>query len=562
LPGRVLLARAVGPVVGGLATLAFLPALDGGFLNWDDDENFLRNPAYRGLGRAELGWMFTTTLLGHWVPLSWLTLGLNHALGGMDPWGYHLGNLLVHGANTALLYLVALRLLAAAGTTTGAEVGRPGPGGAPATGPTGWPVVLGAAAAALGWGLHPLRVESVAWITERRDVLSGLFYLLAVWAYLAGARRDRPIGGRWMWLSAGALALGFASKAMVMTLPLTLLVLDAYPLRRTGLGWRRLVWEKLPHLAVAAAGALVALWAHASGVRIRDLAQYGIEARVGMVAYSFWIYPWRTLWPVGLSPLYELPEQVRLTEWRFLGPLLGVAALGVGLRLCRRRWPGALAAWAHVLIVVAPVSGVVHAGYHLAHDRYSYLAAPGLAVLGGGLLARALADRQRVSRLWAGVLVGVVGLALAALGALSWGQSQGWRDSESLWHLAVDAEPDCALCHANLGHALMGAGRWREAAAHLGRSARLRPGRAITHNNLAIALAELGRPQEARRELLAALAADPTLGGPLANLGILAAREGRDAEAAALLRGARALGALSPEGRLHLAGVEARLRPP
>ena len=163
-----------------------------------------------------------------YIPLSWMTLGLNYLLGGMNPWGYHLGNLLLHAANAGLVYVVARRLLARA-------LDRETPGDAA--------VEWGAAAAALAWGLHPLRVESVAWVTERRDVLAGLFDLLAVWAYLK-AVDGGPLAARWRFASLGAFTAALLAKGLTMTLPLTLLLLDVDPLRRTRTGWRALVWER------------------------------------------------------------------------------------------------------------------------------------------------------------------------------------------------------------------------------------------------------------------------------------------------------------------------------
>ena len=165
-------------LVVAVSVMAFLPTLSAGFVNWDDDVNFTTNMGFRGLGAAQLRWMFTTTLLGHWIPLTWLTLGANYALGGMDPWGYHLVNVLVHAAAAGVFFLVARRLLA---------VALDGPAGA---------IDLGAALAALVFGAHPLRVESVAWITERRDVLCALFYMLTVLAYLRGVEDGRMLAGR------------------------------------------------------------------------------------------------------------------------------------------------------------------------------------------------------------------------------------------------------------------------------------------------------------------------------------------------------------------------------
>ena len=175
--GRRLLPLAIAAA----AALPFLQTLRGEFVNWDDPGNFLINEGYRGLGWAQLRWMVTTTLLGHYIPLTWLTFGINYAVDGMNPRGYHLGNVLLHAANAALFFLVSRRLLGA-----GFGAGR-----------SDAAVTWGAAAAALVFGVHPLRAESVAWITERRDVLCATFYLLSVLAYLRAADEGGPVRGRW-----------------------------------------------------------------------------------------------------------------------------------------------------------------------------------------------------------------------------------------------------------------------------------------------------------------------------------------------------------------------------
>src|SRR5262245_3730623 len=197
--------------------------------------------------------MFTTTLMGHYVPLTWLSFAVNFMLGGMDPLGYHLGNLLLHAANAGVFYLVARRLLAAGSVT---NAGR-----APATGCRREPALCVAAAfAALIFGLHPLRVESVAWSTERRGVLCGLFYLLAVLAYLRGVDSRSRIRPRCLALSIGAFLLSLLSKAAAVPLPVVLFLLDIYPLRRVeAVGWRRLIMEKVPYLLLAGAASVAAL---------------------------------------------------------------------------------------------------------------------------------------------------------------------------------------------------------------------------------------------------------------------------------------------------------------
>jgi len=536
-----------------VAFATFLPALAGDWVNWDDRENFLKNEAYRGLGWPQLRWMLTATLMGHYIPLTWLSFGVNYALGGMDPWGYHLGNLLLHAANAGLFYLVARRLLAAGFATPPPPALSPAGGVGRGQGSAA--IAWGAALAALVFGVHPLRAESVAWVTERRDLLCGLFYLLSVLAYLRGVE-----GGGAMrpgWRAASLLAFGAAllSKAMAMTLPLTLLLLDCYPLRRQGLGWRRLLLEKVPHALIMGMGALVAMGAVRLGATVTTYADHGIEARVAMVGHSLWFYPWKMLWPVGLSPLYELPITVSLAQWRFLAPALGSVVVTAALALLAGRWPAGLAAWAHSAIVLAPVSGIVHAGYQLAHDRYSYLSGLGFSALAGAGVAWALRRREE-GRVGGGVIGAVAAASVLAVLGLAyggWEQSKIWRDSESLWRVAVEADPRCMLCHNNLGHALLARGRHREAEAEFRAAIALRGDRAASHNNLGTALAYQGRYPEAEREFAEAIRLSPHLADAPANLGALYARQGRYVAAIPFLRLALGLAPDVAGARVNLA---------
>ena len=542
------LPRVLPLVVGVLAFVAFVPALDGGFLDWDDDRNFLWNTGYRGLGLEELRWMFTATWMGHYIPITWLSLGLNYRLGGMEPWGYHLGNLLLHAVNTALLFFVARRLLSVAALPSAPRGDAPDPVG-PGI------VAFGAAVAALLWAMHPLRVESVAWVTERRDVLCGFFYLLAVLAFLVGTTRERTLSGRWLAASLAAFAAALGSKAIAMTLPVTLLLLDVYPLRRGRLGWPVLVREKLGHFGLAGVGAAVASWAVTRGAGWTSYETYGLEARLAMTGYSFWFYPWKLIWPEKLSPLYELPARIHLVDAPFLWPTIGVVAVTAVLLLGRRRLPGPLVAWLHSIVVLAPVSGIAHAGHQLAHDRYSYLSSLGFAVLAGA--AAAWLGRQRargrVSRWVFASTVTAVALALAGLGAGSWVHSRIWRDSESLWRSAVATDPTCALCRQKLGNVLLAAGLPREAEAELTRAVALRPERPTAHNSLGAFLLDQDRLGEAEAEFREAMRLAPHFGEATANLGALYARQRRYAEAIAVLRQALALSPQLGNARGNLA---------
>lgn len=533
-----------------LAALPFVPSLDGQFLPWDDTANFVTNEGYRGLGWAQLRWMVTTPLLGHWIPLTWWTLGANYALGGMDPWGYHLGNLAFHAGGALCFYFVARRLIAAAASPPGADAAalRAAP-----------PASAGAAFAALLFAVHPLRVESVAWVTERRDVLSGLFYLLAVLAYLRACDGGGPVRGAWRAASLAAFAAALLSKSIVMTLPGVLLLLDVYPLRRTPLGWRALAIEKIPYAILALAGAAVSLLALRLGASPSAWGPVGPGSRIAIVAYALWFYPWHWVWPVGLSPLYELPPSVNLLAPRFLVPLLAVISVTAILAAARRRAPWAFAAWLYSALVLLPVSGVVRAGFQLAHDRYSYLTGMGFALVAGGAVFRLLragalgrVTRPTVALGWAGATA-----VLLALGAASWGQSTLWRDSEPLWAWAVRQDPDCVICANNLAAALMRRQEPTPAAVDQAESLirgaiTRRPDHFTSYETLGAILAARGRPDEAVAALETARRLAPAQVGPMANLGALYARQGRFADALPLLRRALALQPAFPGLRRNL----------
>jgi Flp pilus assembly protein TadD len=524
-------------LAAALAFAAFVPALGADFVNWDDEVSFLRNPHYRGLGLAQLRWMWTTTLLGHWSPLAWMSWGLDHVIGGLDPRPYHLTSVALHAANVAVFCLVARRLIAA------------GFGAAPASAA----VVAGAALAALLFGVHPLRAESVAWVSERRDLLAALFSLAATLAYLRGVAPGGPIVRRWWAVSLGLFGAALLSKALAMTLPLTLLLIDVYPLRRRGLGWRTLLVEKLPYGVLAAAAAAVSVLARQGAGNITAYEEYGPAARVALAAYTLGFYPWKTLWPSGLAAMYELPARVGLVEPRFLVPLALVIAVTVALVALRRRWPGALAAWTSSAIALAPVSGLVHSGNQLAADRYSYLSSFGLAVFAGAGLTWSLRHARAVPVVAAAAVVVVIALAAGA-----WAQTTTWRDSESLWRRAVDVDPSCSICESNLGRVIARPGRLDEAEAHVRRAIALRPERPGPHENMGVIMLMRGRLPEAEQHFREAVRLRPWHGAGHNDLGVVLATAGRDAEAEAAFREAARLSPRLTDAHANLGLLYAR----
>ena len=401
--------------------VCFLPALGSQFVLWDDDMNFTDNPSYRGLSASHLRWMFTTLYGGHYQPLSWLTLGLDYTIWAMNPTGYHLTNLLLHVANAILVYRVIVALVPGVGARA-------------------------ALAGALLFAIHPLRVESVAWATERRDVLSALFYLATVLGYLrlVQAKRDgRPWRG-WLAASVGCFLLSLLSMAWGITLPLVLLALDVYPLRR--LVRRRdavpLLLEKIPYAALALGGAVLAQLASNQVPAKRTLAQHGLVERAAQAAYGLVFYLWKTLVPIRLSPVYLLEQTLRPTAPRYLASAAIVVGVTAAAVLLRRRAPWATVAWACYALVLVPVLGFMQTGPQITADRYSYLAClPWVVLAAAG-----------IDRLKGGAVTGALAVAaLAGLGALTFRQTRVWHDSRTLWEHALRVDPDDYVAYLNRG---------------------------------------------------------------------------------------------------------------
>ena len=434
--------------------------------------------------------------------------------------------------------------------------------------------------------MHPLRVESVAWITERRDVLSGLFYLLAILAYLRYCEARMAGRRNWArpyWAAVALCGLALLSKAIAVSLPAILLLLDIYPLRRLGVGpggWTgpaaRQVWiEKLPFAALAATAAGIALWAQIAGGNPVPLAVLPWSGRLAIVVHAMAFYLEKTLVPARLSVLYELKLPLELAPWRVALSALIVGAVTAFAAACRRRLPGVLPAWVAYIVILFPVSGIAQSGYQAAADRYTYLACLGWALLAGA----AVVALGRVSVPAVLILVGV-------LAGVTWTQVSVWHDNETLWRQAVRVDPASGIARANLGAALNARGRPVEALAELREALRLRPRYPDAHLNLGLVLAQGGDPAgavphfreairlwplfaDAHNSLGAALAIqglraealthfrdavriNPDLAEARNNLGLALAEEGRLAEAAEQFRQAAALDAAWQDPRRNL----------
>lgn len=461
--------RALPAAIFVITFAAFSPALAAEFVNWDDGINVVSNPDFRGLSPRHLQWMFTTFRAGHYQPLSWATLGLDYLICGMKPAGYHFTNLLLHAMSAALLFLVIRALIEAAGVTPSTDVH--------------W----AAAAGALFWAVHPLRVESVAWVTERRDVLSGVFLLLTLLAYLRMQRETRK---RWLWwylLSIFCFALSLLSKAWGMTLPVVLLILDAYPLRRFGNGrTERVLSEKIPYVVLAAGAAILAFFAQQHAGAMSELSRFNFGSRIAQSAYGLCFYVGKTVVPLALSPLYLVDRSMRLDSPFYAGCLVLAIVTLVVLFACRRRWPYLLAAWACYVVIVSPVLGAAQSGPQRAADRYTYLSClPWSVLAAAGFLTARRSGRG-------GAACAIASVVLVALGTMTVRQTGVWRNSLTLWDHAVALDSRNYFAYSNRGIAKYEAGDARAGLPDLDRALELNPTFPEAYNGRGIARYALG----------------------------------------------------------------------
>ena len=518
---------AIPAAVAVLTFLAFLPTFDNGFVDWDDTGNLRDNESYRGLGWTQLKWMFTTFHMGHYIPLTWLTFGLDYVVWGMDPFGYHLTSLLLHAANAVLVYLIAVRLLAVAMPALSAE----------------WlGLRFAAMAAALLFSLHPLRVESVAWATERRDVLCAFFYLLAILSYLhACDAPTTPAQRRRLWYGGAIASCGAAllSKSMAVSLPVILLLLDVYPLKRLTLhrgllreaNQRRVLWEKIPFFLCSVVAGVMAVIAQLMG-SVSTLSHFGPVERLSIACFSLALYLWKSIVPLNLSPLYELPDPIHWWAPSFVLSGLLVLAISVVAVAVRRRWPALAAVWASYIVILLPVSGIVHNGPQIAADRYSYLSCLGWALLAAGGVGagwRYLRRTRSVSSAAEWTLP-IVLIVSACLGALTWRQTHVWHDTGTFWAQALAAAPS-AMAHASVGSLLAEQGRIPDAISHYEAGLRLNPRSGRIHSALGVELSKQGRLAEAISHDEEAVRLMPDAAVSYNNLGAALAAQGRTDEA-------------------------------
>ncbi len=467
-------------IVFAVTLAVFLPALGNGFVNWDDDRNFLDNPFYRGLAPENLSWAFSTFRLGHWHPLTWLSLELDYALWGMQPAGYHLTNVLLHALTALLTYWLFVEL-------TGAR----------------WAAAVGA----LLFALHPLRVESVAWVSERRDVLCGVFSVATVLYYLRG---------RWL-IALALFSAALLSKVLAAVVPAALLLLRPPSLRL------------IPFFALALGAGLVGVGRYEGGLSAAaaDLDLYP-ELRILLSAFGLAFYLVKTALPFGLYPQYVWSLDPQPGDSLLVGAAVLFAAVAVAAAWAwRRGWREPVLGLAIYTIALLPVLSLVRLDrQQIVSDHHSYLASIALAAL-GAMGWQAWRERNTGAAGWGAIVV------LSALTVLTVRQVGHWESSETLWRRTVEAYPLSLTARNNLGRALAEQGRVAEAIEQFEGAVELQPDYAHARYNLGSLLMQQGELAAAETHLRAALGSEPRMAQAWSDLGNCVLRQGRVEEAIA-----------------------------
>ncbi|HYN08021.1 MAG TPA: tetratricopeptide repeat protein [Vicinamibacterales bacterium] len=529
-----------GPVLILLTVLVFAPVLWHDFVNFDDPVYVLDNPIVAdGLTWSGVVRAFTTTQAAYWHPLTWLSHMADIELFGLRPGPHHLVNVLMHVFSTLLLFGVITRM-----------TGLPGR----------------AAFVAAIFAVHPLRVESVAWVAERKDVLSTLLWMLALTVYVEYVKKP----GRGPYLaSLGLFALGLLAKPMVLTLPLVLCLLDVWPLRRITFDTLTrgrvtpLLVEKVPFVILSMFGALVTLWAQHGGGAVKSLELFPISQRIGNALVSYVAYLGMFIWPVNLAVFYP---SVPVPAWQVIGAVGVLGAISwSGLRAASRS-PYLAVGWLWYLITLFPVIGLVQAGMQSRADRFLYVPHIGISLA----VAWGLPELLRSSRARTQLLPAAAAVVVLIYAGMAHAYVRTWRDSETMWRRALSVTTGNYMAHHNLGVMLSAQGRTDEAlteleetlriwpdfpeahntlgnllakrgddasaVAHYRTAVRLSPGFAAAHNNLGLALVRQGAIDEAVTHYLEALKLSPGFVAAHHNLGRAFLLQGHAAEAEAHLR--------------------------
>ena len=508
--------------------LVYTPTLKNDFI-WDDVSYVIENPLIRSLNMHNLYVMATSFHAANWHPLTWLSLAIDYALWDLNPFGYHLTNIIVHGLNTLLVFLLTMTLVVRAKAIKNTPPHKTTP-------ITSLQTIIIAGVTALLFGLHPLHVESVAWIAERKDLLCAFFVFLCIISYLL-YKSSCVKWYRWSWFASSLFLFVCAliSKPMAVTLPVIFVLLDIYPLKDSNLYSGKVLSvfiEKIPFFILSTFSGIITIMAQQSGGALRNFEQFQLNTRVLNALRASIFYLEKISLPITLVPFYPSPSQIYWLDFPYaLSTVLFLTITGGCLWMVKKRNYLLPIAWSYYLVTLLPVLGIIQVGGQAAADRYTYL--PSLSIfimigIGVSLVCERAALLNRKG------MVGGVVLALiflfVALGQLTIKQIKIWHDSETFWSYVISVFPfpkSNPLAHYNLGNAYAQNGKVDKAISEYERALILKPSYAEARNNLGNIYGIKGNLDKATSELKQALAINPRYSKAYNNLGNVYYKKGK-----------------------------------
>ena len=497
-----------------LTFMVYTPALKNDFVNWDDDQYVYENANIKSLNLKSSYWMLTSSHASNWHPLTWLSHTIDHAFWKLNPLGHHLTNNILHGLNTLLVFLLVMRLMYRSEEF----------GGIPLASKTPLSIstksLIVASTTALLFGLHPLHVESVAWVAERKDLLCASFVLLSIISYLSYTSSILKSHRRILFATCLLLFIfALMSKPMAVTLPVILLLLDIYPLKRVslypGITSKNLLvlLEKIPFFALSIASGIVTIMVQKAGGAVKTLEWFPIDSRLLNALGSLVFYLERMIVPSKLVPFYPFPVHAHWLDLQYLlSAFLVLAITGFCLWMVKKGNDLFLIAWLYYVITVLPVLGIIQVGNQAAADRYTYLPSLSIFLLAGiGVLK--VFERFTLARykgMYRGLLLALTCIVMILLGQLTIKQIRIWQNSEILWRYVIDIYPNrVPLAHNNLGVAYGKKGMLDKAITEFKKSIAINSKFMKAHYNLGVIYKDKGMLDKAIFEYKKALIIKP-----------------------------------------------------
>ncbi len=513
----------------------YLLALRNGFTVWDDDLYVVANPHIRSLNLQFFKWAFSGFYAGYWSPLTWISHALDYAAWGLNPLGHHLTNIILHAANTFMVVFLIIKLIES-------WKGRAKNDLRPETLTTQTVLITGSVTGLL-FGLHPLHVESVVWVAERKDLLCAFFFLLSLIRYTnyvrvvsngtTGEKMCSRLLNKQYFLSVGFFILALLSKPMAVSLPAVLIMLDWYPFGRIQ-SFKALltaIVEKIPFIAFSFISSMLTILAAKTGEALTPMEFTTLPTRVLVAGRSLVEYMWKIIWPLNLLPFYSYPKNVSIWSFEYLSVIvlvIGISTVCVVIVRRQRLWP---AVWGYYVVTLMPVLGIVRVGLQSMADRFMYLPSLGpflVVALMVAWVARKVSVPSRKNLLMKPLSATVAFVVLVSISCLTMKQISLWEDDIKLWSYAIDKDPDgAAVCYNNRGTAYGKRGQFDKALEDLDKAIVLYPDYSDAYSNRGIVYSKVGLLDNAIESFNKAVALKPNAPDGYSNRGLAYAMTGQ-----------------------------------